>query len=61
VTLLWGFTHVDPRRCWDVFVGGAPAGEASGLARVGFVASVIATLTGSDTYVDELRRACAAL
>jgi hypothetical protein len=48
------FTDVDPRECWDTFTGLADTVAASGQAHVSYASPFIPTITGTDTYTDQL-------
>ena len=48
------FTDIDPAECWDVFGRLNETVAASGTARVSYAAPFIPTITGTDTYTDQL-------
>jgi hypothetical protein len=53
-TALLCFTDTDPRDCWDTFTGLADAVAATGQAEVSYAAPFVPTITGTDTYTDQL-------
>jgi hypothetical protein len=53
-TALLCFADTDPRDCWDTFTGLADAVAATGQAEVSYAAPFIPTITGTDTYTDQL-------